>query len=89
MARKVIALILVAAVLLFVGCGDRAPKQYEGRMKYAGGNAVYEVLIDTETGICYLKTTFGGVCVMVNQDGTPFVANGWRDNDEQRKGQKN
>lgn len=79
MKKRILALLI--ALLIVPGvCGcDRAPKQYDGRMKYAGGNTAYEVLIDTETGICYLKTASGGVCVMVNQDGTPYVANGWRD----------
>lgn len=74
MARKVIALILVATVLLFVGCGDRAPKQYDDRMKWEGGY----VWTDTETGVCYLGA-MGHYTVMVNADGTPFIANGWRD----------
>ena len=78
MKRKAAA-ILIALACLLMGCGDRAPKQYDNRIKYAGGDSVHQVLIDTETGICYLKTTYGGVCVMVNQDGTPFIANGWRD----------
>ena len=76
MRNKIIIVLLTA--LMLTGCGSRPPKQYENRMKYAGGN----VWIDTETGVCYLKVSYSGVCVMVNQDGTPFIANGWRDNGE-------
>lgn len=78
MRNKVIALIIVA--LMLTGCGNRAPRQYDGRMKTAGKGFDWEVLIDTETGVCYLTTYKGGTCVMVNQDGAPFIANGWRDN---------
>ena len=80
MKRKAVA-ILIALACLLMGCGDRAPKQYDDRMKYAGKGFDYAVLIDRETGVCYLKTSYGGLAVMVNQDGTPYVANGWRDND--------
>lgn len=68
------------------GCGataPRSPKQYEGRMKYAGtsrhGANWIRIWIDTETGICYAESAYGGITILVNHDGTPFVANGWRD----------
>ena len=75
---KCLAIALSISLALMMGGCDRAPKQYEHRMKYAGG----DVWIDTETGVCYWTTYKGGTCVMVNQDGTPFIANGWRDNGE-------
>ena len=64
--------------LLVVGCGKTVemPKLlYEGRMK-AAGNGIW---IDTETGACYFGTNRGGYTLIVNQDGTPYIANGWRD----------
>ena len=64
-------------IALLVGCGrDEQDLMYKGRMKYAGSN----IYIDTETGVCYLQNY--GFTVMVNQDGTPYIANGWRDYDE-------
>lgn len=78
MRNKVIAFIIAA--LMLTGCGQRAPRQYDGRMKTVGAGVMWEILVDTETGVCYLRTYKGGPCVMVNQDGTPFIANGWRDN---------
>lgn len=71
----------VSLALLVTGCGHRAPRQYDGRMKYAGTSGVTSIYIDTETGVCYLGAN-GHYTVMVNQDGTPFIANGWRDNGE-------
>lgn len=74
MKKRILALLI--ALLIVPGvCGcDRAPKQYDNRMKYAGGH----VWIDTETGVCYLEGRTA-VTVMVEQDGTPYIANGWRD----------
>lgn len=75
-AADLLALIGILLILLgwLGGCGRQLPKQYEGRMKYAGSC----VWIDTETGVCYLAMR-GGICVMVDHDGKPYVANGWRD----------
>lgn len=78
MRRRIIAVIwAVLMIALLVGCGavNREPREYEGRMK-AAGNGIW---IDTETGVCYFGTNRGGYTVIVNQDGTPYIANGWRD----------
>lgn len=40
---------------------------------------IITTVIDTETGVCYLCNESSGVTPLLNQDGTPFVANGWRD----------
>lgn len=77
MRNRVIAFLMVALILC--GCGDRAPRLYDNRMKIASNGTFHTILIDTETGVCYLTSYKGGTCVMVNQDGTPFIANGWRD----------
>lgn len=61
---------------------------YEGRMKFAGSSRAGDemraarnvyIWIDTETGICYAAMPEGGMVMLVNHDGSPFVANGWRD----------
>ena len=68
--------------ILLAGCGTvKEPRQYDSRMKVTGKASGHLILTDRETGVCYLVTTTG-VCVMVNQDGTPYVANGWRDDGE-------
>ena len=78
MRNKIIVFMLAA--LMLSGCGSREPKQYDNRMKDGGSDMYSQILIDKETGVCYLRTNYGGVTVMVNQDGTPYIANGWRDN---------
>lgn len=85
LAIGVVILFLMLVAIYCNGCGKQsapAPLQYEGRMKYAGtSGTLMEVWIDTETGICYLLQYKGGIVVMVDHDGKPFVANGWRDYD--------
>lgn len=77
--KKRILAVLIALLIVLGVCGcDRAPKQYDNRVKYAGGDWLHSIYIDKETGVCYLVAGHG-VTVMVNQDGTPFIANGWRD----------
>lgn len=76
--KKIMAL-LMAAILaaILIGCGvekDSTPKIYQNRMEYAGSN----IYIDTETGVCYLWGK-GSYTVMVDREGKPFIANGWRD----------
>ena len=77
MKKRIVALLI--ALLIVPGvCGcERAPKQHDDRRKWAGG----VIYVDTETGVCYLGS-MGHYTVMVNQDGTPYIANGWRDYEE-------
>ena len=75
MKKVIVALLL--AVMMLCGCtresGSEEPLMYHDRMKYAGSN----IYIDTETGVCYL---YGhGYTVMVDHNGDPYIANGWRD----------
>ena len=81
----IVTLFLLLVAMYCNGCGKQsapAPLQYESRLKFAGmSGTTFEVWIDTETGICYLAQTDGGLTVMVDHDGKPFVANGWRDFD--------
>lgn len=70
--KKVLIVILMA--LLLTGC----QKPDEGRIRVIR-EGEHEIYIDTETGVCYLHTSYGGLCVMVDRNGNPYIANGWRD----------
>lgn len=82
---------LFAVVIIFIlfvcaGCGKKTktPYQYENRMKFAGnsdGTFGMSVWIDTETGVCYAvrNGASSSPTVLVDRDGRPFIANGWRD----------
>ena len=61
---------------------------YEDRMKFAGSstagdeiraNRMVYIWIDKETGVCYAAMPEGGMVMLADHDGKPFVANGWRD----------
>ena len=76
-----LALLIAAAI---AGCGvEKEPLQYKDRMQYAGctikdGIETAYIWIDSETGVCYLQSRTG-ITVMVDREGKPFIANGWRD----------
>ena len=69
--KKVVMVILLAFML--AGC--HAPEEYRMRIIEDKGCTIF---IDTETGVCYLDTDTG-VTVMLDHNGKPYIANGWRD----------
>jgi len=78
MNMKRIRAVTVAAILaaILIGCGT--PKDH--RMRVLERVADYEILVDTDTGVCYIRNAgAGGFCVMVDHNGNPYIANGWRD----------
>lgn len=89
MALKKIVVILLALIL--VGCGQESMTEKADTLENpnrfrieSGGNMVGLALVtDRETGIQYLvNIAHGGVVMLVDQDGNPYIANGWRDNGE-------
>ena len=87
LALGVLILVLLLMVMWLSGCGkEEPPMQYKDRMKFAGWSYAYSpskqigVWIDTETGVCYCGAN-GKLTMMVDHDGRPFIANGWRDYD--------
>lgn len=83
-----IVVVLIIIVAVCSGCGKiEPPYQYSNRMKYAGASPNSElnlyVWIDTETGVCYVGNGKGStLTVLVDHDGRPYIANGWRDYNE-------
>lgn len=88
-----VALILVVITIIIIvavcsSCGkEEKPMQYINRMQFAGWSYAESpskkvgVWIDKETGVCYCGAN-GKLTMMVDHDGKPFVANGWRDYNE-------
>lgn len=72
-----IVIVLCGAVFESEEVSARSPQLYVNRMKYVGSS----IYVDTETGICYLHGS-GAYTLMLDHDGMPFVANGWRDYDD-------
>lgn len=87
--KKIKALIIMlTAAAALTGCGresivkkaDAIENPNRFRVE-AGGNMIGVALVtDRETGIQYLMNTYeGGFIMLVDKDGNPYIANGWRD----------
>ena len=73
--KRVIAItILTLLILALSGCGKAEAGTYRLRTLETG--ALYTIYVDTLTGIQYLKTYHGGVCVMVDAEGRPLIWEG-------------
>ena len=78
-----IALSVSVAVLL-AGCGRVKADAFDNPNRFrieAGGSSVGVALVtDRDTGVQYLMNTHtGDFTVLVDKDGKPYLANGWRD----------
>jgi len=90
MTRKLI--ILIAMMIMgaaMTGCGNSILKRADAfddptRFRVeAGGNSIGVALVtDRDTGVQYLMNTHNGTfVVLIDKDGKPYLANGWRDYD--------
>ena len=70
--KRVIAItILTLLTLALCGCGKVEASNH--RMRTLDGNLMYEIYVDNLTGVQYLRTYKGGVCVMVDAEGKPLI----------------
>lgn len=81
----VIALSISVAVVLSA-CGRTRPDAFDNPNRFrieAGGNSVGVALVtDRDTGVQYLMNTHtGAFTVLIDKDGKPYLANGWRNYD--------
>ena len=73
--KRVIAItILTLLILALSGCGKAEAGTYRLRTLETG--ALYTIYVDNLTGIQYLRTYKGGVCVMVDAEGKPLIWEG-------------
>ena len=82
---RLIVTVLSVSVLL-AGCGRVKADAFDNPNRFrieAGGNSVGVALVtDRDTGVQYLMNTHtGNFTVLVDKDGKPYLANGWRDYD--------
>lgn len=87
--KRIRALIIAAAAAAAImGCGKESlierADAFDNPSRFrveAGGSAVGIALVtDRETGVQYLMNTHTGTCtVLVDKEGRPWLANGWRD----------
>lgn len=75
--KKLIVVLLVSLILLFFcGCYNKVSDETEGkdgRIAIVYDNTLVKVYRDNETGVQYLARLDGGVCVMVDKDGNPYI----------------
>lgn len=62
--------IIVLVVLLVVICDGNH------RMRTLDGSLMYGIYVDDLTGVQYLRTSYGGICVMVDAEGKPLIWKG-------------
>ena len=79
----VIALSVSVAVMLSA-CGRTRPDAFDNpnrfRIESGGSNIGVALVTDRDTGVQYLMNTHtGDFTVLVDKDGKPYLANGWRD----------
>lgn len=83
--RKAI-LAMVAIATLLPGCGNtiKGADAFDNPTRFrieSGGSSIGVALVtDRDTGVQYLMNTHTGTfTVLVDKDGKPWLANGWRD----------
>lgn len=77
--KRVIAIIILTLLILFLcGCieAEAEAEADNGRLWTLETGLMYVIYVDDFTGVQYLRTYQGGVCVMVDEDGRPLIWEG-------------
>ena len=83
MKRTILAMVAIATIL--TGCGntikgDAFDNPTRFRIESGGSSIGVALVTDRDTGVQYLMNTHTGTfTVLVDKDGKPWLANGWRD----------
>ena len=75
LATRVIIIMLVFILTLSI-CGCNKAEASNHRMRTLDGNLMYGIYVDNLTGVQYLRTSYGGLCVMVDAEGKPLIWKG-------------
>ena len=54
---------------------DSQPERNNSRMLLISVGNGMSIYVDTETGVQYIRDSNGGICVMVDENGDPFIYN--------------
>lgn len=71
MKRAIAITILTLLTLALCGCTKAEASNH--RLRTLDTGLMYEIYVDNLTGIQYLRTYKGGVCVMVDAEGQPLI----------------
>ena len=73
--KRVIAITMLTLLTLALsGCGKAEAGNY--RLRTLDRGAMYGIYVDNLTGIQYLSTYQGGICIMVDTEGKPLIWEG-------------
>lgn len=73
-AKAIIMLIIVVLTVTICGCNKAEASNH--RMRTLEGDLMYGIYVDDLTGVQYLRTCYGGLCVMVDAEGKPLIWEG-------------
>lgn len=73
--KRVIAIAILTLLTLTL-CGCNEAEAGNRRLWILDSCAMYGIYVDNLTGVQYLKTNQGGVCVMVDAEGKPLIWEG-------------
>lgn len=74
--KRAIVIIMLVVLLSVSLCGCGKAEAGNHRLWILDGSATYGIYVDNLTGIQYLSTHQGGVCVMVDAEGRPLIWEG-------------
>ncbi|MBS7356046.1 MAG: hypothetical protein KIG86_06370 [Eubacteriales bacterium] len=70
--KRVIAITILTLLTLAL-CGCTKAEASNHRLRTLDTGLMYEIYVDNLTGVQYLRTYKGGVCVMVDAEGKPLI----------------
>lgn len=74
--KRAIVIIMLVVLLSVSLCGCNKAEAGNRRLWILDAGTMYEIYVDNLTGIQYLRTYRGGVCVMVDAEGQPLIWEG-------------
>lgn len=83
--KRAIVIIMLVVLLSVSLCGCGKAEAGNRRLWVLDASPrYYEIYVDNLTGVQYLRTYKGGVCVMVDTEGKPLIWDGYYDKNSSR-----
>lgn len=82
--KRAIVIIMLVVLLSVSMCGCNEAEAGNRRLWILDSGTMGEIYVDNLTGVQYLRTYRGGVCVMVDAEGKPLIWEGYYDKNSSR-----
>ena len=82
--KRAIVIIMLVVLLSVSMCGCQKAEAGNRRLWILDSGTMGEIYVDNLTGVQYLRTCRGGVCVMVDAEGKPLIWEGYYDKNSSR-----